>query len=102
MRSRLTFSKPAFRASETARTTSSNLCLRPMNFKMASFADCAPMLMRLKPAARSLLRLLRSTLSGLASSVTSAVLRTRKRLFISSKTRMRFFAPNQLGVPPPK
>ena len=50
IRSRLTFSRPAFRRNSTARPISSRRCMRPAAASSVSWNDCAPRLTRLMPA----------------------------------------------------
>ena len=72
MRSTLTRSKPAARASATARRTFAGSCVRPSPARTCGTIDCTPKLSRSTPARRYASSLAASTLSGLHSTVTSA------------------------------
>ena len=71
MRSRLTSSKPAWRAQSTTAGTRIGSWVRSSVRSTWSTADCMPKLIRLKPAVRSSWRSQAATLSGLASVVIS-------------------------------
>ena len=97
-----TLSMPASLAAFTASRTVSAVCLRPRIFNSASFADCIPIEIRLNPPRFSVSKNETSTSAGLHSVVISAFSATLNCSFTFSSTRHSLFAPNTLGVPPPK
>ena len=102
MRSRLTPSNPAARAQPTTCGTRSGSCVRSRVASTCGTADCMPNDTRVKPASRSRSRSARSTLSGLASVVTSASGRTPSSSRTAPSSRARSAGGSRVGVPPPR
>ena len=102
IRSRLTLSMPAARVASSAARARAASWMRPRRRNSSSRNDCTPMLTRFTPADRYAVIASTVTVSGLASSVTSASgesanaeRQVSMRLPISS-------GDSSDGVPPPK
>ncbi|MFN8588007.1 MAG: hypothetical protein U0704_09430 [Candidatus Eisenbacteria bacterium] len=102
MRSRLRRSNPCARASATASRGRTSSWMRPSCTSSAGTKLCAPSDSRFTPHARHASSSGGFTLSGFASSVTSAPSASVKRAASSSHSRRNCRAESADGVPPPK
>ena len=102
MRSRLTLSNPAARASSTAARARSAEWIRPSRRSSDSRNDCTPKLMRLTPASRKPAMRAAVEVSGLVSSVISASRATSKVSRHAVTSRAISAGSSSDGVPPPK
>lgn len=101
MRSRLTCSKPASRASFAAATARPGVWVRSSTLSTCSAADCMPSEIRVKPASRSRAKNSGEVDSGLDSVVTSASsAKVKCRRAVSSRAASPS-PPSSDGVPPP-
>jgi hypothetical protein len=101
MRSRLTWSNPASRASTAAAGARPAVCRRSSTASTPGAADCMPSEIRVKPALRSAASDAGVTDSGLASVVTSAPAARPHVASIPSRIRARSSGASRVGVPPP-